>query len=154
AKRGMSKTFKALMEGTLKNKKTWEAKLTEVGQKAEDEEEKEELKQKAWGKLLKDGKVGYFALLKNLRNIEEDAPESLKLALEKLVSPGLIKTSLVLPFRFLEASKHVSERKTIEALNDALEISLNNVPKLKGKTLIVLDVSGSMSGKPEEIGSI
>jgi hypothetical protein len=40
------------------------------------------------------------------------------------------------------------------ALNKAVDIAVNNVPKFDGETLVVLDVSGSMSGKPAVIGSL
>lgn len=145
--------FKQLMAGELKNTETWEAKLSETG-KAETEEEKVAAKKEAWGNLIASGKLGYFALLKNLRNIEKDAPEALPAALNMLKDPKLIKKSLVLPFRFDTARQEVKERKTVEALSDAIEISMSNVPKFDGKTLIVLDGSGSMNGKPMEIGSL
>jgi hypothetical protein len=40
------------------------------------------------------------------------------------------------------------------ALNEALNISAMNVPKFDGETLVVIDTSGSMSGKPSEIASL
>lgn len=151
----MADTYKALMEGELKTTgKTWEANMTAVGQKAETEEEKVEMKKDVWKTMLEGGKLGYFALLKNLRNIEQQAPDVLPLALKQLTDEKAIKKSMVLPFRFNTAISEVTNRKTVEALNDALEISLNNVPKFDGKTLIVLDASGSMQGKALEIGSL
>lgn len=149
------KTFAALMTGSLKNTgKTWEANLSATGQNAETEEEKDTLKSAVWADMLEKKSLGYFALLKNLRNIEQQAPQSLPLALAQLKNPDAIKASMVLPFRFLTAAEQVTERKTKEALSDALEISVNNVPKLEGRTLIVLDGSGSMDGKPFQIGSL
>lgn len=146
--------FKALVDGELKTTgTTWEAKLSEAG-KAESDESVADLKKEAWGSLLKEGKLGYMALLKNLRNIEQQAPESLDLALNRLVDPAAIKKSMVLPFRFNTAAKEVTQRKTLDALNDAFEIALANVPKFDGKTLIALDCSGSMQGAPMEIGSL
>ena len=63
-----------LMTGKLKPANTWETKLTKAGQEAETEENKQELKKDAWESLLKTNKLGYFALLRNLRNIQEQAP--------------------------------------------------------------------------------
>ena len=40
------------------------------------------------------------------------------------------------------------------ALDQALNISSMNVPKFDGETLVVIDTSGSMSGKPSEIASL
>jgi 60 kDa SS-A/Ro ribonucleoprotein len=69
--------------------------------------EKAELKAEAWAELLRTRKIGYFALLRNLRNIAEQAPELVPTACELLTDERLIRKSLVLPFRFstaLEAS--------------------------------------------------
>lgn len=165
--KGQSQTFKALIEGELKNTDTWESKLTQAGkdaQEIEDPEEKEqklaENKAEAWGELIKTKKLGYFALLRNLRNILEQAPDVLDDALALLVDKKAIKSSLVLPFRFATAALEIEKvsgagvRKTIKAINEALEISVDNVPEFSGKTLIALDESGSMQGKPMDIGSL
>jgi hypothetical protein len=153
--------LKKLMSGKLKSTETWEAKLTQAGQEVkeiQDETEKaeklSELKKESWKDLIENKKLGYFALLRNLRNLESQAPELLDEALKQLTDEKLIKKSLVFPFRFQTAISQVSDRKTIQALGKALEISLSNVPKFDGKTLVVVDESGSMSGKPIEIGSI
>lgn len=143
----------ALMKGTIKPAETWEVGLTQAG---EDEVKKKEV----WKKLIFERKIGYFALLRNLRNIIEQAPEVLDKALELLTDEKLIKKSLVLPFRFLTAVQAIEElegveaRKTLVALNKAVDISLSNVPKFEGETLVVLDTSGSMAGGPIEIGSL
>lgn len=157
--------LKKLVEGKLKNKKTWEAKLSAAGKK-EDEEDVIVEKAKAWGSLIKDGKLGYFALLKNLRNIIEQAPASLPAALKQLTDEDAIKKSLVLPFRFttafaeLEKIPGAMSRRAMASINDALDISCQNVPKFKGETLVVLDDSGSMgyggldSKNPFALGSL
>ena len=164
-KKELEDTFKKLINGELKSVNTWETKLTKAGQEVkdiEDEQEKEEklseLKKQSWKELIESRKIGYFALLRNLRNIVEQAPEMIDKACEMLTNERLIKKSLVLPFRFNTAIKEMekagSDRKVIVALSQALEKSLNNVPKFSGKTLVVLDESGSMSGRPIEIGSL
>lgn len=142
-----------LMKGTLKSFDTWETELSKTGGD-------EELKKGVWSKLIKSKKIGYFALLRNLRNIIEQSPEVITEALELLVDENLIKKSLVLPFRYLTAIKEIQQlngsgvRQTLVALSKAVDISLSNVPKYNGKTLVVLDTSGSMSGQPIEIGSL
>lgn len=149
-----SDLFRQLMKGELKSTDTWEAKLSAAGKTAEGDAEKaEELKGDAWKELIKEKKIGYFALLRNLRNLEK-YPEIMPEALEMLVDEKLIKKSLVLPFRFQTASENVTDRNTLVAIQKALDISVANVPKFNGKTLVALDVSGSMSGKPAEIGSL
>lgn len=150
----------ALIKGTLKAPETWEVKLTQAGQKAENDEDKEALKSQAWEELIKTKKIGYFALLRNLRNILEGAPQVINEALELLCDEKLIANSLVLPFRFVTALEEISKlsgpdaRKTIQALNDAVDISCKNVPKFEGSTLVALDTSGSMDGQPRQIGSL
>lgn len=140
-----------LVKGELKSFDTWETELTKAGQFASSEEEKESFKKDVWVKLIKEKKLGYFALLRNLRNIIEQAPEVISEALETLTTEAIIKKSLVLPFRFLSAFEEVQKlnngkivRETLVALNKAVDIAVNNVPKFDGETLIVLDVSGSM----------
>ena len=125
------------------------------------EEEKADLKKDVWIKLIKEKKIGYFALLRNLRNIIEQAPEVIPQALETLTNEVLIKKSLVLPFRFTTAFEEIQKlsngkivRDVLIALNKAVDIAVNNVPKFDGETLVVLDVSGSMTGKPAQIGSL
>lgn len=88
-----------LTEGTLKNTATWESKLSEAG-KHTDEESRNKAKKEVWVSLLESKRLGYFALLRNLKNIIEQAPEAIDLACEQLTNRHFIKKSLVLPFRF------------------------------------------------------
>lgn len=153
--------LKGLINGELKNTKTWESMLSEAGQIAKDENELSDLKSNAWSELISTKKIGYFALLRNLRNIINQAPHVVPSACELLTNEFMIKKSKVLPFRFSTAVEEISKlgsssdvRKVITALNQALDISACNVPRFDGDTLVVLDVSGSMSGKPSEIASL
>lgn len=150
-----------LVKGELKSFDTWETELTKAGQLASNEEEKSELKKEAWVRLIREKKLGYFALLRNLRNIIEQSPDVLNEALEMLTDENLIKRSLVLPFRFTTAFGEIQSlnggkevRNVLVALNKAVDLSIKNVPVFEGNTLVVLDVSGSMSGKPAQIGSL
>jgi len=138
-----------LMKGELKRTGTWEDKMTKVGQTAENKKDKQEMKAQVWSEMIAEKKLGYFALLKNLRNILADADEqTVEAACSMLVDRKQIKKSLVLPFRFLTAFKELQKvsgsAKVLKAIAQAAEISLDNVPKLPGKTLVALDVSGSM----------
>ena len=152
--------LKKLVDGTLAPAETWETKLTQAGAAAESEDELAELKKEAWEKLIKARKLGYFALLRNLRNILKLAPELADEAIAMLIDEKLVRKSLVLPFRFVTALDalqetnlpHVSE--VLAALSDAVDKSLQNVPKFEGRTLIALDGSGSMQGRPIKIGSL
>lgn len=156
-----AKAIEALVKGDLKSFDTWESELTKAGQVAKTDEEKDQFKKGVWVKLIGEKKLGYFALLRNLRNIIEQAPEAVPAACELLQNEVAIKKSLVLPFRFVTAFEQIEQmvaskdtRKVMTALVNALDLSLSNVPRFDGETCMVLDVSGSMSGKPSQIGSL
>ncbi len=147
--------LRKLVNGELKSTETWETKITQSGQGDKTEEEKLIAKKEAWADMVKSGKMGYFALLRNLRNLMESVPELEKEIINQLTDRNKIKKSLVLPFRFFtaitELEKLSNTRNIVSAISDAAEISLDNVPELRGKTLIAVDVSGSMTGRPQEI---
>lgn len=150
-----------LISGDLKNTQTWESMLSQAGQQASNEEELSQLKSDAWKELISSKKIGYFALLRNIRNIINQAPDSINEACQLLTNERMIQSSRVLPFRFKTAHDEISNlpsssatRNVLVALDSALGISVSNVPKFDGETLVVVDVSGSMSGKPSEIASL
>jgi 60 kDa SS-A/Ro ribonucleoprotein len=151
----------SLVNGQLKNTKTWESLLTKAGQEAKSEEDLAQLKSDAWKELIESKTLGYFALLRNLRNILQQSPEMVDRVCEMLVDANMIAKSKVLPFRFTTAYEEIQKmeqnsltRKVVMALDQALNISSMNVPKFDGETLVVIDTSGSMSGKPSEIASL
>lgn len=153
--------LKQLVDGVLKNTQTWESMLSKAGQEASNEEELDTLKAGVWGDLLKDKKLGYFAALRNMRNILNQSPENTGLLCETLTNEKMIKSSRVLPFRFETANNEISQlssskdvRDVLVALSRALDISVSNVPVFEGESLIVIDTSGSMSGKPSQIASL
>ena len=139
-----------LVKGELKSFDTWESELSKVGNDVE-------AKKEVWNDLLENNKLGYFALLRNLRNIIQLKDDTLKKkALNSLLNERAIRKSLVLPFRFSTA---YDEMKLVDGyamtmVSRACDIACSNIPKLKGKTLIALDVSGSMSGRVSQIASV
>lgn len=147
---GNAEALKALVEGKLTSTDTWEAELTKAGQKATTDDEKAEFKKDVWVKLIQTRKLGYFALLRNLRNIIEQAPGIVPDALTMLTDETLIRKSLVLPFRYLTACNVIQEmagqQKVMAAISKAVDIAVANAPEFPGQTLIALDVSGSMKG--------
>jgi 60 kDa SS-A/Ro ribonucleoprotein len=162
-----AEAINALVKGELRAFDTWESELSKAGQEATTDEEKQDLKKDVWVNLIKEGKLKYFALLRNLRNIIEQAPEIIQEAIAQLIDEKAIKKSLVLPFRYLSAYEEVQKlnegkiiREVLMALNQAVDIAVDNVPKFDGDTLVVLDVSGSMheghmgSKSPHIIGSL
>ncbi|MGD1839481.1 MAG: TROVE domain-containing protein [Thermonemataceae bacterium] len=159
--------FDQLVKGNLPVPYTWETELSSVGQAAFDDPlEKQQAKAEKWETLVMSGRLGYMALLRNLRNILLQGTEVAILATtEKLVHKGLIRRSKQLPFRFLSAyaelaklsleqtttvvsSQDVEDYRQVlmAAIERALEISIENIPDLEGKTLVLSDNSGSMFG--------
>lgn len=119
--------WKRLVKDELKTPDTWETQLS-AGKD----------KKKTWERLIREEKLGALALLRNLRNMQEADVDMDKIrgALE------VMDVSRVLPFRFVAAAKHAPK---LEAEIDAAMLrSCAQLPKLRGKTIVILDVSGSM----------
>jgi len=150
-----------LIKGELDAPETWEVKLTQAGQNSTTEN-LEANKAEAWKSLLINRKLGYMALVKNLRNIEEllsNDDEAIDLVCGQLTNEKLVASSKLFPFRFYTAIRECTaisgfNRKILAALNTAMELSVSNVPKFDGKTLIILDISGSMTIPLSRKGSI
>jgi len=120
--------WKRLIWGRLTTPDTWEVALSSGADKRE-----------AWERLLREQKLGALALLRNLRNMREAGVD------EPLVLNALREMSAarVLPFRFLAAARHAPRWE--EALEQAMLKSLASADKLPGKTIALVDVSGSMT---------
>lgn len=146
ATKEQAKAWKDLLEGNLKVENTVESVLSNSENTKEDFES-----------LIVSGKIGYMALLRNLNNISKYdlSPLAYTKAAERLSNPEQVAKSKQLPFRFITAYDAFSGSQILKnAIVDALEHSVKNVPRFDGKTLVALDVSGSMSGLPSRIGSI
>jgi 60 kDa SS-A/Ro ribonucleoprotein len=141
-----AEALRKLVKGELRSEGTIEQVLSQVGQ----QEEKEQATKEALSELVTSRKIGYFALLRNLRNILEKSPEVLDSAISMLTDERLIKKSLILPFQYFTAYKEISSiggknsGKLLMAINKAVDISCNNFPEMSGSTCIFLDVSSSM----------
>lgn len=150
-----------LLRGELAPADTWETNLTQAGQAAKAGEGNiDELKGAAWASLVSEKKLGYLALIRNLRNIMT-AKVDLDLVVKALTDRDAIKKSLVFPFQINTAYEVVGglgtseARKIMAALDDAIDLACDNVPKVEGKSVVFLDVSSSMSGcKADQIASI
>jgi len=120
--------WKKLIWGRLTVPDTWEVALSSGADKRE-----------AWQRLLVDNKLGALALLRNLRNMKEAGVEEDRV-LSALCS---MKTQRVLPFRYLAAARYAPQWE--EALEQAMLKSVAEQEKLAGKTIVLVDVSGSMT---------
>jgi hypothetical protein len=120
--------WKKLVWGRLATPDTWEVALSSGADKRE-----------AWERLLGEQKLGALALLRNLRNMREAGVDE-GLMLEALTA---MNASRVLPFRFLAAARYAPHWE--EALEKAMLKSVAGQRKLPGRTIVLVDVSGSMT---------
>jgi TROVE domain-containing protein len=122
--------WKRLIAGTLETPDTWEVALSSGAEKHE-----------AWERLLRERKLGALALLRNLRNMKQANVD------EDLVFSALenMSASRVLPFRFLAAARYVPQWE--EPLERAMLSALAGQAKLPGRTVLLVDVSGSMTAE-------
>ena len=99
----------------------------------------------AWEAMIP--KMGYMALIRNLRNFEEAgiSKEAAAYVNNFISDPDKVAQSRQLPFRFWSAYSNSSSLRYAQALEDAAQLSLSNMPKFPGRTLIMVDTSGSMS---------
>lgn len=90
--------------------------------------------------------MGYMAQLRNLRNFDSAgiSEETVRAVTSKLTDPVEVARSRQFPMRFLSAAKAVQSVRWLPALETTLNLSLANVPELSGRTLVLIDVSGSM----------
>jgi hypothetical protein len=121
---------------------TWEDALSLAGSKVS--------KRDLWAALVP--LLGYFALVRNLRNIDEaGVPDDVAAkAAARIADPEQVRRSRLFPFRFLAAYRAAPSLRWGHSLELALNASLSNVPRLTGRTLILVDRSGSMFGTVSE----
>lgn len=115
---------------------TWEDVLSLVGSRVD--------KARLWEALIPS--MGYMALLRNLRNFDQAgvSDEIAGQVAARLADPEQVARSRQFPFRFLAAYRNVPSLRWGYALEKALQHSLAAVPELPGRTLILVDRSGSM----------
>ncbi|MGW2523341.1 TROVE domain-containing protein [Streptomyces sp. NPDC001617] len=96
--------------------------------------------------------MGVMALVRNLRNFDQ-AGLSDRAAAEvaaRISDPDEVRRSRQFPFRYLAAHRNAPSCRWEQALETALGHSLANVPELPGRTLVLVDRSGSMFDRPSE----
>lgn len=136
----VAEAFAACVGGTLEMPRSWETEVSSRGNTAE-----------AWDDLFYNGGLGYMALLRNLSNISACGARCIPDAAERIADPIRVANSRQLPFRFLSARDALMSRGADEilvvAVEKALEESVKSCPRLPGRTVVAVDVSGSM-GSP------
>jgi len=121
--------FKRVAADTLATPDTWETQLSAGANKCE-----------TFTRLMNEKKLGALAFLRNLRNMRDSG-----------VNTDLIRSyaatldvTKVLPFRYVAAARIVPEFE--DMLESMMFRSLATHDKIPGKTVLVIDVSGSMFG--------
>lgn len=122
-----------LVDGTLATPDTWETNLSA----GED-------KKATFTRLLEEGKLGYLALLRNLRNMDE-AGVNRALIRGALTENVAARARRVLPFRFVAAAR--AAPTFANDLNTALLQVLAEMEPLSGLTAVLVDCSGSMASR-------
>lgn len=161
------KALDAIMQGITVSADTWEVANSEAGQmvakavkegKLDKEEAKEVLAQAKndnWESLLKEGKLGILAALRNIRNMMTNPRrEVINSLCELLSNPEAIKRGMIQPYQMDiayeilndEFSSSPYKKQVQDALIKGFELAIPNLKKaLPGKTLVMVDCSGSMT---------
>lgn len=140
--------FKKIMEESLEAPYTWEVELSKNGQLPVDERKSNK---DLWTELVVSGKVGYMALLRNMRNIVQAGVEPKIVqqhVADVIADPARVAASKQLTFDFVEAYKVIQplDSKLATATSKAIDISTKYLPKLGDKIWLIIDYSGSMGG--------
>lgn len=122
--------FRKVVERKLAIPNTWETRLSSG-----------ENKKTVWTELISEGALGALAVLKNLRGMQEAGVEDpmIRLAIDSM------DVSRVLPFRFVAAAKFAPRFE--QELENAMFRCTAGMTKLRGTTVLLVDVSGSMDDK-------
>ena len=167
--------FNKIAAGTLQTPYTWETELSALGQLSFDSLEAKAAAFKAkWEELIDSGKLGYMALLRNLRNIQQAGVSyaHFEKVCARLADADEVAKAKQFPFRYLAAYRELINPVTktpaqglldkltammkgqnkgytgslLDALEKAVQASAANI---KGfgydiRVLLACDVSGSM----------
>ena len=122
---------------------TWEQASSKYGK----------LDAKFWEAMIPN--MGIFALVRNLRNFDDTKinKEAQDMVRARLTDAEVIAKSRMFPLRFFTAFIATKSLTYGRELEEAINLSLKNVPALSGNTLVLCDMSGSMdyalSGKSD-----
>jgi 60 kDa SS-A/Ro ribonucleoprotein len=123
-----AEVWNRLINGTLQTPDTWEVALSGGADK-----------RVTFERLIREENIGYLAILRNLRNMLQSGVDRHLIVQAIRARKGADK---VLPFRFVAAARHAMELEPV--LDEALIAGIESMPNLPGKTIVLVDVSGSM----------
>lgn len=117
---------------------------------------------KSWREILSEIRLGHMALLRNLRGIFTETEDyELCLRTMKTLKEGVCGGKQF-PFRYLQAMNAVNAANGIyhrqlilDTLEECMDISCDNLPRLRGRTICLSDNSASAWGAiTSEYGSV
>ena len=152
--------FDKIANRQLETPYTWETELSALGQQQfESDEQRQAAFRDKWEELIGSKKLGYMALLRNLRNIlqagslgaDVSLPRMMDVA-NRLSNAEQVAKSKQLPFRYLSAYREIEQVNSVHttmllnALEAAVKCSAANIEGFDENTRVLLasDVSGSM----------
>jgi len=161
--------YQKILDDSLEIPFTWETVISEAGQSGRPMKD-------AWEELIDSKRLGYMAVLRNLRNMlkHEVSVEHIEKVCAYIRNPNAVKRSRQMPFRYLTAYRILTGGPVVrgwqshsytpdssynphyvtmicDALEDAVKISIENIPVYAHESvLIATDVSSSMQ-KPLKI---
>ena len=129
--------WKKLIDGTLATPDTWEVELSASKDK-----------KASWERLLSEKRLQVLAFIRNLRNMTEAGVD------KNLVRNYFLTVNpeRALPFNFLSAAEHAPAYTA--QIEELMFRCLASYPKLKGKTVFIVDVSGSMQAGLSDRGTM
>ena len=116
---------------------------------------------KDWKWILANAQMGHMALLRNMRNIFKEIDDyDFAVAFCKDLKDG-VRNGKQFPFRYESAYRALRDADNVnhkglllDCLEECIDISIDNMPHLKGKTIALSDNSGSAWGSfNSEFGS-
>ena len=114
-----------------------------------------------WKTIFHSVNMGHMALLRNLRGVFTEVNDAAFCDEYLAALVAGVEKGKQFPFRYYSAYMAVENSscnhkgKILDALDACIDISLANMPKLKGKTMCLSDNSGSAWGTiPTEYGSV
>lgn len=119
--------FNKIAERNLAVPDTWEVALSTGADKKE-----------TWTRLINTHKIGGMAMLRNISNMMKASVD------RKVIVDGIknLHGAMLLPLDYLKAARMCPQFE--REIEDKMIDSYKNLPKLPGKTLFIVDVSGSM----------
>jgi 60 kDa SS-A/Ro ribonucleoprotein len=124
-----AEVWKQLLDDTLPSPDTWEVALSGGKDKKE-----------TFERLIRENKLGYFALLRNLRNMEQAGCN------RELVRNAILArqggAERILPFRYIAAARAAPQLEP--QLDVALGEAIKELSTFRGTTAVLVDVSASM----------